>query len=169
LFFQLGAMAKELFCAKSTLQITVQAKVTIGGTEYTASQAVYFGKGPLSVFLAAPEDVERTWAESYEYCNGSVYSGDPSTWNPSTGWVGGAQMPTPAQLQAVFSYNVTHNPTATQGAAFAAGWWSGSAWNYVWTGEVGAAGDSSACLVSPFNGSAIWDDVTYTILAVCVR
>jgi hypothetical protein len=159
--------------------ITVQAKVC-ADAEYTASQAVSFGKGPLSVFRAAPGDVIRTWPESYKHCNGSVYPGDPSTWN-STDWVGGDHMPTRAQLQAVSAYNVppgwgiAGNPNiAAQGAAWAAGWGAGGDAEYgVWTGEASDAGRARYVFLDDGsdiydNGNIIEESVDEKYYAVCV-
>jgi hypothetical protein len=118
--------------------ITVEAKVNIGGTDYTATQAVSFGNGPLFVFRSpvGTSYPYLTWDEAYQACNGSVYPGaDHSTgWTPSGTYVGGANMLTRAEYQAVSArdtYGYVNPNSKAQGAAVAAGW----PYNYYWTGE----------------------------------
>jgi hypothetical protein len=130
--------------------ITVQAKVTIGGTDYIAKRDVSFGNGPLSVFKAPVGTTSPylTWDEAYQACNGTAYSGDHSTGWTSGAYVGGGKMPTRAEYQAVSPYNVptawstTYNTnTAASGAAIAAGWpaqWTVHFYWY-WTGEADVA------------------------------
>jgi hypothetical protein len=131
--------------------ITVQAKVNIGGTDYTATQAVSFGNGPLSVFRApvGTSSPYPAWDDAYAECNGRRYPG--TDYSSSSGWVdgnyvGGAydsygvttddpnsgKMPTIDEVQAVSSYytgGTIYNPNSNaQGAAFAAGWPNLSYW-----------------------------------------
>jgi hypothetical protein len=138
--------------------VTVQAKVTIGGTDHTATQAISFGKGPLSVFLApvGAFSPSLTWEEAYNACNGAnayaTRSVAPSAWKilgttyPAN-YVGGStpgtddgKMPTRAEYHAVsaidtYPWGYTNPNVNAQGAAFAAGWplvWPLSVY---WTGE----------------------------------
>jgi hypothetical protein len=149
-------------------EITIQAKVNIGGTDYTATQPVSFGNGPLSVFRATV-GMAMTWDNAYQTCNGTAYpSADHSTgWSSGT-YVGGGKMPTRVEYQAVSPYNVppgwTNNPnTAAQGAAVAAGWPS----NYYWSGE--ANGADLAFIVGLDDGNVSWDSVSYYRPVACRR
>ena len=127
--------------------ITLQAKVTLSGTEYTATQVVSFGNGPLSVFRA-PDATSRNWAAAYQHCNGSAPSGTdvPSTWTVADNGVyhGGGQLPTRAEYQAVAPidtrYGFTNPNGNAKGAAYAAGW-PDSYYRY-WTGEAYGAGSA---------------------------
>jgi hypothetical protein len=127
-------------------EITVEAKVKIGETDYTATQAVSFGKGPLSVFTAPKRDYSQhenliNWDVAYKECNGADYTGNHSTGWSSGAYVGGSippagtddgKMPTQAEMQAVavrYPYNSNNN---AQGAAHAAGWPDNWWW---WVGQ----------------------------------
>jgi hypothetical protein len=122
--------------------ITVQAKVTIGGTDYyTVPQAVSFGNGPLYVFRA-PESGTMNWDAAYKECNNdTTYTGDHSSGWSSGAYVGGpggndtdsatGKMPTRAEVKAVAV-------NTGQGAAYAAGWPN----YWLWTGEARGAGDA---------------------------
>ncbi|MDR3176846.1 MAG: inverse autotransporter beta domain-containing protein [Desulfovibrio sp.] len=134
--------------------ITVQAKVNIGGTDYTATQAVSFGNGPLYVFRAplGTSSPYLTWDEAYQACNGSVY---PNGSDHTTGWtsgtyVGGGKMPTRVEYQAVSpidtAWGHTNPNSNAQGAAVAAGWPD----NRYWSGE--AFGADIAFHVLVFDG-----------------
>jgi hypothetical protein len=135
--------------------ITVEARVTFGGTDYTASQTVSFGTGPLVVFKApVGTSSGLTWKEAYKACNGTEYNGtDPSNWNQND-VVGGSGMMKRVEYQAVSAYNVPSNWTVlnpntnAQGAAVAAGWPDTG----YWRGE--AYGVSYAFLVNVPDGNA---------------
>jgi hypothetical protein len=121
--------------------ITVEAKVSISGKDYTARQDVRFGNGPLSEFRSAPKDVKVNWLEAYEECNGVAPSGkdDPSNWTITDNGVyhGGGKMPSVEELQRVSPTDTSSgysNPRNGQGAAWAAGWGDVS-WSVVWAGE----------------------------------
>ena len=137
--------------------ITIQAKVTIDDTDYTVTQTVTYGNGPLSVFKA-PDSTNRTWDQAYQLCNGSAYTGDHITdWSPGA-YVGGAKMPTRAEVHAVSSgdsrFIFPNTKPATHGAAFAAGW----PFNFYWTGETFFPGD--AFYVGIYNGVGMGCDVS---------
>jgi hypothetical protein len=154
--------------------ITVQAKVTIGGTDYIATRDVSFGKGPLSVFKApvGTSSPRLTWAEAYDACNGSgkyVSDGvDPSTWTNGA-YVGGVKMPTVVEYQAVSPIDTAFTPsfnnpnTAAQGAALAAGW--PYFWN--WAGEAELA--DNAFYVSLRDGFDFGGTVSFRFPVACRR
>jgi hypothetical protein len=161
--------------------ITVEAKVNIGGNDYTDTRNVSFGNGPLSVFKAPVGTTPQTnWNAAYQYCNdNSPYPGTDHT--AASGWANGAyvggdytdgvstnnpasgNMPTRAEIQAV-SHSSTQNPnpiSAAQGAAFAAGWPNSE---YYGTGE--ASGEKTTYRTYLSNGYAVWHhDSGYNYMA----
>lgn len=120
--------------------ITISATATVDSAARTVSQVVSFGNGPLSVFNA-PDNTPRTWAQAYQYCNGSAPSGmdDPANWTVTNNgqYHGGGRLPTDTEYQAVAAIDTRFtggpNPNGNaKGAALAAGWRV----FYYWTGEV---------------------------------
>jgi hypothetical protein len=99
------AVPQQLTDIVGQRNITIQAKVTIGGADYTATQTVSFGSGPLSVFssvgtgrvrwsLNAISDNSRVNTSSFQYpsntfpaavdvCGGTVNNNVTST-GPAT-------------------------------------------------------------------------------------
>jgi hypothetical protein len=172
--------------------ITVQAKVTIGGTDYyTVPQAVSFGNGPLAVFKApvGTSSPYLTWDEAYAHsdCNNTSYPGTDHS--AASGWsngnyVGGAysgggvstnvpssgKMPTRAEYQAVSardtSWGNTNPNLNAQGAACAAGWAAGWPNYWYWTGE--AEKGNFACDV-PLHDGSLGGSIVNTFYPVACR
>jgi hypothetical protein len=152
-----GETAMQLTDIVGERIITVKAEVTVSGTTYSARQDVSFGEGPLSKFTAPAEYLDSssllTFGQAYDLCNGSgKYVNDgvvPSTWT-SGSYIGGGKMPTVAEMQAVSPPSAFNNNADAQGAAYAAGWASGSYRWWWWTGE--AYGADLAFPVHLFDG-----------------
>jgi hypothetical protein len=172
-----GATTMQLTDIVGERVITVEARVNIDGTDYTAMQAVSFGNGPLSVFApVGAYSPWQLWDQAYHTCNGSAYpkGTDHTTgWTPSGTYVGGGKMPTRAEMQAVSPYNVPSgwtnigNPNANaQGAAFAAGW---AADDVYWTGDADGANHAFYVNLNDGLGSLAAYVISETIPAVCRR
>lgn len=146
--------------------VSVQAKVTIGGVDYTATQAVTFGKGPLSVFrhadagakwanhrpISNPENSEKSDFPAAYMCGTSLTAAELRAL--SDGYHTSTMLPSKEQLQAV-------SDTGT-GAWRAAGWYSA-----YWTGEVSA--DGPYAVIVDRDGSASASFVDYEVTVVCLR
>ena len=115
--------------------VSVQAKAVVDGTVLSATQQIFFGKGPLVRFMA-PADTALSWAEAYGLCVGQPFGGEDQG-----GWMQGAdkaqgRMPSRAELLAVSLPQAQKPGSKAYGAALAAGWPE----YWYWTGEAHSTG-----------------------------
>jgi hypothetical protein len=96
--------AQQLTDIVGQRNILVQAKVTIGGTDYTATQTVSFGNGPLSVFSKVGTGTVQ-WS--------SNYTSDNSRSSSSSFQYAGNTFPAAAFCGGTVNNNVTTTGTAT--------------------------------------------------------
>jgi hypothetical protein len=154
-----GTASIQLTDVMGQRTVAVQAKVTIAAQDYTVTQNVAFGAGPLAAFTGAPRG-QGYWTAAATTCGGT-YSLDPG----AAGYQPATKLPTQAQLRDV-------SKGTGKGAAFAAGWDTvGTSTHYYWTGETGVDGGVvKAYFVGLDNGLDYWDLPEYygNPVAVCL-
>jgi hypothetical protein len=126
----------------------ITVTVTVAGENLTDTHT--FGAGPLSKFgrvnvdpqpVQSPQKGNKgaNWDDAYAFCNGktSPFIGNHTPengWTPNT-YVGGPNMPTPQEYQAV-SPQTEYSGTDSKGAALAAGWPAiDDSHDHYWTGS----------------------------------
>jgi hypothetical protein len=139
-----GTASIQLTDVMGQRTVAVQAKVTIGA-DYTVTQNVTFGDGPLADFAGPLAPSVTIWLNAVDSCGG-----DSSTINTTIpGYKTDSYLPQVATLQ-----NVAKG--SGKGAAYAAGW-DTVAVNY-WTGEIATAGRAHYVVLS--SGIGIYSENT---------
>ncbi|MDR2744655.1 MAG: hypothetical protein LBB66_05610, partial [Desulfovibrio sp.] len=103
-----GVAFIELTDVMGRRTVAVRATVSVGGQDYTVTQSVNFGDGPLAVFSGPPQG-QMSWMNAVAACGGTYSLSQPLAAQPGT------KLPSVSQLQAV-------DQQTGKGAAYAAGW-----------------------------------------------
>jgi hypothetical protein len=136
--------------------VAVQAKVTIAGQDYTVTQNVPFGNGPLSAFSSSPIG-QRKWMQAVADCGGTL------PYPLEDGYHSYTELHNAPDLEAV-------SKGVGKGAAFAAGWHTVGTDRSYWTGT-SRKSDSYASYVNLDTGLSSWNNAgTYARpVAVCLH
>ncbi len=154
-----------LFDIIGNRDVNIVANIKTRDKTITLPITITFGDGLLAPF-DKPTDIEITWLDAYKMCNGVGYKGDPNDWFIGIGIVGGEQMPTMAQLQAIAMPSDKNEAKHAMGAAIAAGWKIGWYWN---SRAVMTRRASHINLENGARHGSGGNDVHNTEYAVCIR
>ncbi len=146
--------------------ISVQARVSLGNQDYSATQTLSFGAGPLAVFrLPGGSPLRDNWRGGISLCGGSQVSNIRGS--TSSGYHAMTRLPDDRHLQAVAG-------GTGLGAALAAGWDTGG--SHYWTGHILADGERLMNRFGHAHSISISDGrvetrtfLTNTSWAVCMR